>query len=52
MSKSKKETNLKLVKGSKADSSKVSALSPREIVSELDRYVIGQKEAKKLLLLH
>ena len=47
MSKSKKETNLKLVKGSKSDSSKVSALSPREIVSELDRYVIGQKEAKK-----
>ena len=47
MSKTKKETNLKLVKGSKSDSSKVSALSPREIVSELDRYVIGQKEAKK-----
>ncbi len=47
MSKSKKEINLKLVKGSKNDSSKVSALSPREIVSELDRYVIGQKEAKK-----
>ena len=47
MSKSKKETNLKLVKGSKIDRSKVSALSPREIVSELDRYVIGQKEAKK-----
>ena len=47
MSKSKKETNLKLVKGSKKNSSKVSALSPREIVSELDRYVIGQKEAKK-----
>ena len=47
MSKSKKETNLKLVKGSKVDNSKVSALSPREIVSELDRYVIGQKEAKK-----
>ena len=47
MSKSKKETNLKLVKGSKAENSKVSALSPREIVSELDRYVIGQKEAKK-----
>ncbi len=47
MSKSKKETNLKLVKGSKTDSSKVSALSPREIVSELDRYVIGQREAKK-----
>ena len=47
MSKSKKETNLKLVKGSKDDGSKVSALSPREIVSELDRYVIGQKDAKK-----
>ena len=47
MSKSKKETSLKLVKGSKSDRSKVSALSPREIVSELDRYVIGQKEAKK-----
>ena len=47
MSKSKKETSLKLVKGSKTDRSKVSALSPREIVSELDRYVIGQKEAKK-----
>ena len=47
MSKSKKETNLKLVKGSKSENAKVSALSPREIVSELDRYVIGQKEAKK-----
>ena len=47
MSKSKKEINLKLVKGSKNDNTKVSALSPREIVSELDRYVIGQKEAKK-----
>ena len=46
MSKSK-ETSLKLVKGTKDDRSKVSALSPREIVSELDRYVIGQKEAKK-----
>jgi len=29
------------------DSSVVSSLSPREIVSELDRYVIGQNEAKK-----
>ncbi len=47
MSKSKKETNLKLVKVTKDNGSKVSALSPREIVSELDRYVIGQKEAKK-----
>ena len=40
--------NLKIVKdGLKKDSSKVSALSPREIVSELDRYVIGQKQAKR-----
>ena len=29
------------------EQSKVSALSPREIVSELDRYVIGQTDAKK-----
>ena len=43
----KNVTNLNLVKNSKKESSKVSALSPREIVSELDRYVIGQKEAKK-----
>jgi len=47
MVKSGKVTNLNLVKKSKAENSKVSALSPREIVSELDRYVIGQKEAKK-----
>ena len=32
--------------GLNKESSKVSALSPREIVSELDRYVIGQ-QAKK-----
>ena len=44
---SKKITNLNLIKNSKNKKSKVSALSPREIVSELDRYVIGQKEAKK-----
>ncbi len=45
---SKKITNLNLVKENKKKTeSKVSALSPREIVSELDRYVIGQKEAKK-----
>ena len=45
---SKKVTNLNLVKNKKKpDYSKVSALSPREIVSELDRYVIGQKNAKK-----
>ena len=43
-----KISNLKLVKesGKKGDS-KVSALSPREIVSELDRYVIGQNLAKR-----
>ena len=48
MSGTKKVTNLNLVKDKgKNEQSKVSALSPREIVSELDRYVIGQKEAKK-----
>ena len=44
---SKNVTNLNIVKNSKKEKSRVSALSPREIVSELDRYVIGQKEAKK-----
>ncbi len=48
MSDAKKVRNLNLVKDSKKKTkSRVSALSPREIVSELDRYVIGQKEAKK-----
>jgi ATP-dependent HslUV protease ATP-binding subunit HslU len=47
MVKTNKVTNLNVVKKKTKDSSKVSALSPREIVSELDRYVIGQKEAKK-----
>jgi ATP-dependent HslUV protease ATP-binding subunit HslU len=47
MVKSNKVTNLNLVKNKTKEKSKVSALSPREIVSELDRYVIGQKEAKK-----
>jgi ATP-dependent HslUV protease ATP-binding subunit HslU len=43
-----KVTNLNLVKeAKKKSSSTVSALSPREIVSELDRYVIGQTNAKK-----
>tara|TARA_B100000886_G_scaffold70814_1_gene44994 strand:+ start:592 stop:1965 length:1374 start_codon:yes stop_codon:yes gene_type:complete len=46
MAPTSKVTNLKVVKKDK-DNSKVSALSPREIVSELDRYVIGQKDAKK-----
>jgi len=47
MVKTNKITNLNTIKNKIKDSSKVSALSPREIVSELDRYVIGQKEAKK-----
>ena len=47
MAPTNKVTNLKVVKKDK-ETSKVSALSPREIVSELDRYVIGQKDAKKL----
>ena len=43
-----KVTNLNLVKEiKKKENSMVSALSPREIVSELDRYVIGQKNAKR-----
>ncbi len=47
MTDTKKVTNLNLVKKKKQKDIKVSALSPREIVSELDRFVIGQKEAKK-----
>jgi len=47
MSGTKKITPLNLVKDNKKVESEVSALSPREIVSELDRYVIGQNEAKK-----
>jgi ATP-dependent HslUV protease ATP-binding subunit HslU len=46
MAPNNKVTNLRVVKKNK-EASKVSALSPREIVSELDRYVIGQKDAKK-----
>ena len=47
MVKVNKVTNLNVIKNKVKEGSKVSALSPREIVSELDRYVIGQKEAKK-----
>ena len=47
MSERKKNPKLNLVKDVNKDKSRVSALSPREIVSELDRYVIGQKDAKK-----
>jgi ATP-dependent HslUV protease ATP-binding subunit HslU len=48
MKEANKATKLNLVKeDKKKENSKVSALSPREIVSELDRYVIGQTNAKK-----
>ena len=47
MSERKKNPSLNLVKDVNKNKSRVSALSPREIVSELDRYVIGQKDAKK-----
>jgi ATP-dependent HslUV protease ATP-binding subunit HslU len=47
MTNSKNVTNLSIIKNTKKKDSKVSALSPREIVSELDRYVIGQEAAKK-----
>ena len=47
MAPANKITNLKVIKNKDKQTSKVSALSPREIVSELDRYVIGQKDAKK-----
>ena len=48
MAEIKKVTNLNVVKKTKPKKeSRVSALSPREIVSELDRYVIGQTDAKK-----
>ena len=47
MVKTSKVTNLNVIKNKVKENSRVSALSPREIVSELDRYVIGQKEAKK-----
>jgi len=37
----------KEIKESEEQSSNVTSLSPREIVSELDRYVIGQNQAKR-----
>jgi len=43
----KKNIKINLVKNNNKEYEKVSALSPREIVSELDRYVIGQNDAKK-----
>ena len=35
------------IKTTKEEDSLVSSLSPREIVSELDRFVVGQNKAKK-----
>ena len=40
MVKTNKVTNLNIAKNKAKENSKVSALSPREIVSELDRYVM------------
>ena len=34
-------------KNQKEEASLVSSLSPREIVSELDRFVVGQNKAKR-----
>ena len=34
-------------KHTREDNSYISSLSPREIVSELDRYVVGQNKAKR-----
>ena len=34
-------------KSQKEEASLVSSLSPREIVSELDRFVVGQNKAKR-----
>jgi ATP-dependent HslUV protease ATP-binding subunit HslU len=42
-----KEFKPKVKKTNKDQKSYVSALSPREIVSELDRFVIGQNKAKR-----
>jgi len=42
-----KEFKPKIKKTNKDQKSYVSALSPREIVSELDRFVIGQNKAKR-----
>ena len=36
-------------KKEKEQASLVSSLSPREIVSELDRFVVGQNKAKKAI---
>ncbi len=40
-------THLKKIKEKKDDDTYISSLSPREIVSELDRFVVGQNKAKR-----
>ena len=47
MEKSNVTTLVPKDKNSKENESLVSSLSPREIVSELDRFVVGQNKAKK-----
>ena len=47
MEKSNVTTLVPKDKNSDQKESFVSSLSPREIVSELDRYVVGQNKAKK-----
>ena len=47
MDKSNVTTLVPKDKNTKEESSLVSSLSPREIVSELDRFVVGQNKAKK-----
>ena len=47
MKKSNVTTLIPKDKNDETNNSLVSSLSPREIVSELDRYVVGQKKAKK-----
>ncbi len=40
-------THLKKIREKKDDETYISSLSPREIVSELDRFVVGQNKAKR-----
>ena len=47
MEKSNVTPLVKKDKETKKESGLVSSLSPREIVSELDRFVVGQNKAKK-----
>ena len=47
MEKSNVTTLIPKDKHAQEDTSYISSLSPREIVSELDRYVVGQNKAKR-----